>query len=184
MPKTGRFDGPSNGTFPQERHFIDRFPADVGIEGDLILDGNLYVRGVSSTGPAASTEIAYAQITANTAVITIDTFNLDVIPGLAITIPSLAVPVYIRAQAIASHNVASPTISLGIGLSSATLITNCIGIGNTVLGPVGTSGTMIAFARIAPASPGTYQAFVLGDAGNVTIKAAAYFPAFIHATTV
>lgn len=134
-------------------------------------------------GPAAGTEVDYAEITADTAGITVDSFNLDVVPGLAIDVPDLDVPVYITAQMALSHSVANAKVFGGIALTGGVTVLDGLASGPVVLGAIGSQNNSVVIVRRPPHSVGTYQAYVYGDAGTLTVKAQTYYPSKMWAVT-
>lgn len=184
MPKATEAQGASNVAQTSPRRVINETDTDRYLEGNLTVTGSLTVVGTSTTGPAASTEGDYVQIIADTSAITIDTLNLDAVPSLSLVVPSLSRPVYLDARLSVSHTVINANVICGFGLQSATIVTQLLGVAFTNLAAIGTKGTMAPMVRLPAASPGTYQLFICGDAGNATVRAAAYYPSFVTYRTV
>lgn len=181
MAKTTRQGGASNAAAGAvvPRQELNLADTDGVIDGNLRITGNLVVDGTTTAGPAPSTEQNYTQIAADITSIVIDTLNLDAVTGINWTVPNVSVPTYLQAMMTVSHSVASANVIGGIGLSSATIVTQLLGATFTNLGVIGTKGTVFPLVRVPANTPGVYQLFICGDAGTAAVRAAAYFPSFL-----
>lgn len=154
------------------------------LDGDLSVTGNLTVAGVSTAGPAPSTEIAYAEITANQA-FTVDALNIDLVSGMAVTIPDVDVPVYVQALIGVTHSVASAVSNAVLCKTdpAPTTILNALAMGFTCTTTAGNQSNCAVMARIPANTPCTVQLYVAGTGGTLTVLGQTYAPSKIWAET-
>ncbi len=110
------------------------------------------------------------------------------VPGLVVTVPDLEQPVYLTGDVPAYHQtVASAKLAALFCPVGATTIAQSVGTwGEFVAGAAGSGGqvTLHAFARLPAGSPGDYQLFVAGTAGNMIVNGQTFDPAQITALAV
>lgn len=149
--------------------------------------GSGFAAAVEAVIPVAPTsEVAYAQITADLAGMTIDALNIDLVTGLAVTIPSIARPVYVFANVTVHHSVANAVIQPLLCKTSpapATIL-DALGIGFLPLTTAGAKGQAFVMARIPASTPCTVQFYLSGTAGTATVTAQSYYPSKIWAVSM
>lgn len=125
-----------------------------------------------------SNERDYDEITVDNPAIAVNGLTITSVPNLLATVPALTRPCYIEGAVGVSHSVANANIALAVGptgLGSGDL-SLCKGAGWVQLGAAGAVSTVPLRVRIPANSPGTYQLYGNGTAGNVTVKGATFAP--------
>jgi hypothetical protein len=185
MPKTSVTGGSTNAAngaaIRKQLVFPDQ---DSTFDGDVRITGGLTVVGTSTVGPAPSTEIAYAQITADQA-FTVDALNIDLVSGLAVTVPDLAVPVYVHALISAKHSATSAVVNAVLCKTSPapSTILDALAMGFACCTTIGNQANCAVVARLAAHSPCTVQLYAAGTAGTMTVLGQTYAPSKIWAVT-
>jgi hypothetical protein len=184
MPKISREGGATVAGGSAPEGYLTLPDQNLILDGDLQVNGNFTVGGTSSTGPAASTEVDYAEITANQA-FTVDALNIDLVSGLAVTIPDLAVPVYVHGLISTTHSVASAVGNAVLCKTdpAPSTILNALAMGFVCHTTAGNQANCAVVARLPANTPCTVQLYVAGTGGTLTVLGQTYAPAKIWAVT-
>lgn len=141
----------------------------------------------ATTIPAASQEVAYAEITADITGIVVDSLNIDLLSGLSVTIPNIAAVVYVQAMITVSSTSTNAVMAATLCKTSPTptTILDTVGMmGFTACNATASSkSTSMPFARIPANTPCTIQCYLSG-AGTATVHAQTYNRTHIRAWTV
>jgi hypothetical protein len=141
----------------------------------------------TTTIPAATQEIAYAEITADITGIVVDALNIDLLSGLSVTIPNIAAVVYVQAMITTSSSVANAVMAAVLCKTSPTPTTILDTVGQmgfaSCNATIGSKTTSIPFARIPANTPCTIQVYLSG-AGTAAVHAQTYNRTHVRAWTV
>lgn len=130
-----------------------------------------------------SNEVDAAEITTSTAALAVSSaLTLVAAPGLTVTVPDLARPVYLATECSLNPSVTG-VVTLSIAPVGSTVITQGVGGTNKSI-TAATAEGCFARARLPAHSAGDYGVFVSGASGTITVVAAAYSPARITALEV
>lgn len=130
-----------------------------------------------------SNEVDAAEITASTDPLAVSSaLTLVAAPGLTVTVPDLARPVYLSTECSLNPSVTG-VVTLSIAPVGSTVITSSVGGTNTSIAAATNLGCF-ARARLPAHSAGDYGVFVSGASGTITVVAADYSPARITALAV
>lgn len=92
------------------------------------------------------------------------------IPGMVVSVPDVDRVCWLWAQLRMEHTVANVNVETVIAVPGSTLITEAVARGSDFVGTVGKEVTPVAWGRIAPNSPATYQAFAYTDTvGSINV---------------
>lgn len=120
-----------------------------------------------------SNELDVAERTSNLTVGTFNGFNIIAVPDLIVTVPDVPRPCWVELQLWMEHaGSANANLTTLIAAPGSSIIGQQIAAGTGFVGAQGKETSPFARARIAPNTPGDWQAFVYTDtAGSVTLIA-------------
>jgi hypothetical protein len=179
MAKTTRQGGASNAAAGAvlERRGLILADTDGVIDGDLRVTGDLIVEGTLDGGPGPTTEGLWVEGTSDQG-FTVDTLNIDLVAGLAVTIPAVAEPAWVEALIAFRHSVTSAVGNAILCRTdpAPTTILNALGMGFACVTTIGFQTNCLVWCRIAPNTPCTVQLYVAGTAGTLTVLGQTYAP--------
>lgn len=135
----------------------------------------------------SSNELDVAELASSSGAIAVTAgFGMVAVPNLIVTVPDIARPVYLDANAAVLHSLATAADrGIAIAAVGSTLLGQDKGrtqIRLTIANTVATG--LFARGRLAAHSPGDYQMFVFGETGNVTVNGDGGNPARLVALAV
>jgi hypothetical protein len=142
---------------------------------------------VESFVPIAPTaEGQFVAISADIAAVAVDTLNIDLISGAAVTVTDVPRPTYVFAYITVHHSVANAVIQplLAKTVPAPTTILDSINIGFLPLTTIGSKGKALVIGRIPANTPCTVQFYLSGTGGNATITAQNYYQSYMFTLQV
>jgi len=134
----------------------------------------------------AVTEVDYSEIVTANSAVAVNTLAIASVPNIVVTVPDLAEVCYLLGAVGVKHSVANANVALAIGPTGLTSgqIALAKGAGWAQCGAIGAVSTIPLRARIPAHSPGDYQLYINGTAGNATVEAQEFAPSSLAAWRV
>lgn len=155
---------------------IDQFSDDIIVPsggGPYVLEDVLADSLAALPTPVATNDLDRATLTANFGPTAVNLLSIVAVTGLVVDVPDLAVGCYVKATALMSHSAANAAVVLVIAPVGASITTDPMQQATATLGAAATKETVVCELYLPAHSAGSYQVFVLGTSGNLTVEASA-----------